>query len=65
VGCHSDVDGWDVGDFPESRRVERVATYVRHQQNLYGAAFVSGFMSLAGMEEREEARRLLEERDII
>lgn len=51
IACHSEVDGWDVGDFGGSaRRVRRVASYVRHVDRLAGAAFVSRVASLLGVD---------------
>jgi 5-methylcytosine-specific restriction endonuclease McrA len=61
IACHSDVDGWDVGDFDNSRRVDRVASYVRHRERLRGAAFVSRVASLLGVT-YERASDLLDSR---
>jgi 5-methylcytosine-specific restriction endonuclease McrA len=61
IACHSDVDGWDVGDFENSNRVRRVASYVSHVERLGGAALVSRSASLLGVD-YDRAAELLEER---
>lgn len=60
IACHSDVDGWDVGDFDHSSRVDRVASYVYHRENLRGAAHTARTASLLGLD-YDGADELLDE----
>jgi hypothetical protein len=55
IGCHSDYDGWNVGDFGDSGRLRRAASYVldRNDGWLSDDRFVSEVCELTSFDGTE------------